>query len=66
MTLDEIIELIADYHVRLKLNVLYVNWDKRLSKWYWLPDDYSEDEQEKISARLLVAARKGYEKYQMV
>jgi AbiV family abortive infection protein len=65
VTIDDIIELIADYHVRLKLNVLYVNWDRRLSQWYWLPDDYSDAEQEKISARLLDAARDGYEKHQV-
>lgn len=62
---DDVIELTANYHVRLKLNVLYVNWDRRLSQWYWLPDDYCEAEQEKRSVNLLNAAIKGYEKYQV-
>jgi AbiV family abortive infection protein len=62
---DTIIELIARYHVRLKLHVLYVDWDKRLGKWQWFPEQYSEKEQEEVSARLLNAARKGYEKYQV-
>jgi AbiV family abortive infection protein len=65
LTKDETVELLAEYYVRLKNNVLYVFWDKRLNQWYWLPDDYSEAEQEKISAELLNAARKGYEKYQV-
>ena len=62
LTKDEIIEMIAEYYVRLKNNVLYVNWEKRLNKWYWLPEDYSETEQEKISRDLLYSARKGYER----
>ena len=59
--MDVIIEMIADYHVRLKLNTFYVNWDKKLSQWYWLPDDYKESEQERISTNLIDAARKVYE-----
>ena len=62
LTKDETIEMIAEYYVRLKNNVLYVNWEKRLNKWYWLPEDHSETEQEKISRDLLYSARKGYER----
>jgi AbiV family abortive infection protein len=66
ITTQEIIELTAEYHVRLKLNVLYVNWDKRLIKWHWVPGEYSEDEQKERSDQLLLVARNGYEKYPIV
>jgi AbiV family abortive infection protein len=60
---DVINELIVNYHQRLKKNVLYVNWDRRLNQWDWIPDYYSEAEQERKSAELLNAASKGYETY---
>jgi len=66
ITAEKMVGLFARYYVRLKVNVLYVNWDKRLNKWYWLPDHYSEDEQKIRSDGLLLAARKGYEKYPVV
>ena len=62
--LSEITELIAKYHTRFKLNVLYVNWDKRLGKWYWLPDDYREKDKEERAPNLLKAAKNGYERFQ--
>jgi AbiV family abortive infection protein len=66
ITTREIIELTTEYYVRLKLNVLYVNWDKRLCKWHWIPDNYGEDVQKERSDQLLVVAKNGYEKYPIV
>jgi AbiV family abortive infection protein len=59
---DQIIDLIADYHVRLKQRVLYVNWIENSNTWQWLPEIYSETEQMEISARLL-NVRKRYQEY---
>ena len=38
---DAIGYLIGSYYLDLKNHVLYVDWEKRLHKWYWLPGSYS-------------------------
>ena len=59
-----IIELYVNYQVRFKLNVLYVDWSKKLRKWYWLPDHYKIIDQERVSSDLLKLATDGYKKFQ--
>jgi hypothetical protein len=59
---DQIIDLIASFHVRLKQRVLYVNWNERSNTWQWFPEIYSEKEQMEISTPLR-NVRKRYEKY---
>ena len=58
----ELMELILDYYLRLKNNVLYVNWDKRLNKWEWFPNHYKEIDSEMRSKALLNFARMGFDK----
>jgi AbiV family abortive infection protein len=59
---NEIMELILNYYLRLKNNVLYVNWDKRLNKWAWFPNYYKETDSEIRSRALLNFARMGFDK----
>ena len=59
---NELTELILDYYLRLKNNVLCVNWDKRLNKWEWFPNYYKETDSEIRSRALLNFARMGFDK----
>lgn len=59
---NQVIDLIAGYHVRLNQRVLYVDWIEKSNTWQWLPEIYSEKEQMEISARLLNVRRK-YQEY---
>jgi AbiV family abortive infection protein len=59
---NEILELLLDYYLRLKNNVLYVNWDRRLNKWEWFPQYYEENDGELRSKSLLNFAKMGFNK----
>jgi len=62
ITMDQIVELIADYYQRVKLRVFYVNWERGSGTWQWLAQIYSEKEQEEVSERFLRSARAGQER----
>ena len=38
---DVIGHLIGSYYLDLKNHVLYVDWEKRLHRWFWLPESYA-------------------------
>jgi len=55
VTKDIIDNLMAEFHTNFKNKVLYVDWDKRLNNWYWLPAFFPW-EGRKRSVELLNAA----------
>ena len=60
---DVVGDLIGSYFLDLKNHVLYVDWEKRLHKWFWLPGSYAPHFRniQEESANLLRTATKEFE-----